>query len=93
MKARLSDRERGLAIVVTLLMLALLAVAAIGVLSVSSTHRRSTSAYADSVRTRQLGDFAVNLAVSQIRQGASQEEKDGTPKPWTSQPGAPRRAG
>ncbi|NCF94282.1 MAG: Verru_Chthon cassette protein A [Verrucomicrobiaceae bacterium] len=90
MKARLSDRERGLAIVVTLLMLALLAVAAIGVLSVSSTHRRSTSAYADSVRTRQLGDFAVNLAVSQIRQGASQEEKDGTPKPWTSQPGAIR---
>ena len=90
MKARLSDRERGLAIVVTLLMLALLAVAAIGLLSVSSTHRRSTSAYADSVRTRQFGDFAVNLAVSQIRRGASQEEKDGTLKPWTSQPGAIR---
>ena len=84
------DKEDGVAIVVTLLMLALVAVAMIGVLSISSTHWRSTTAYTDSIRTRQFGDMAVHLAVSQIRQGASQEEEDGRPKPWTSQPGAIR---
>ena len=90
MRASRNQRERGVAIVVSLFMLVLLAVLAVGLLSISSTNLRSTKSFTDSVRTRQIGDLAVQLAVSQIRQATSREHTDGTPKPWTSQPGAIR---
>lgn len=83
--------ERGVALIIVLLMLALLVMLAIAVFSVSDNNLRGARVYAGGVQSRQLSDTAVDLAISQIRQGTAQDPANEGTEVWTSQPGLIRK--
>jgi len=78
--------QRGSALIVIVLSIALLAVLVVGYLSSTRTAISTSSAYAARSAARQAADSAEALAISQIKAGTS----GGTTVAWASQPGAIR---
>jgi hypothetical protein len=81
-------QQRGVAILVVLAAVVLLAGVVAALLSTASNVRKMDRSLADVVETSILADTAVNLATGMLRAGTEEEFDDGTPVPWTSQPGA-----
>lgn len=83
-------RNRGLALVMIVALLALSTMLLVSLFSVTDSGFRTESALFEQFRARLLGENAVALAQAQLMNATSQQFADGTPKPWTSQPGAIR---
>ncbi|NCF92006.1 MAG: Verru_Chthon cassette protein A [Verrucomicrobiaceae bacterium] len=92
MKVSPFPRSSGVALVTVMALVAVMTMLVIAILSIASTERQSASAYAHSVRARQLSETAVNLVIDQIREGTRTDRKTGIfggaePAYWSSQPG------
>ena len=74
--------RRGIALVVTLLLLVLLSAFAVAFFTRMSVEQVSAASYADGVTTRQLADSAVGVVMSQIREATTVVNGG-----WASQPG------
>jgi len=74
--------RRGIALVITLLLLVLLSAFAVAFFTRMSVEQVSAASYSDGVTTRQLADSAVGLVQSQIREATT--VANGA---WASQPG------
>lgn len=83
------ESRSGVALVIILAFLVLIFAMAVAFLGSIVTERASSSSYATSTTTRQLGDMAVNLVQAQI-QHASTQSNGNTPMAWASQPGMAR---
>jgi uncharacterized protein (TIGR02600 family) len=79
--------RRGVALVIVLVMLVLMSGIVIGFLSMANTERASATSQAGGLAARQLGESAVNLVITQIRDATTAADTGGT---WASQPGAIR---
>ena len=77
-----STRQRGVALVMVLTIVVLVAVASVAFFAAISLERQSSAAYANSGEARLAADSAVNLVMGQIREATEQ-----TNSVWTSQPG------
>lgn len=88
----LSDarRHRGLALIIVLSMLALATIVILAFLSVAETENKATNIYSASQASRRFADTAVNLVISQLREGAAREVA-GVPVIHATQPGAIRK--
>lgn len=88
----LSDarRHRGLALIIVLSMLALATIVILAFLSVAETENKATNIYSASQASRRFADTAVNLVISQLREGAARETA-GVPIIHATQPGAIRK--
>lgn len=81
-------QRRGIALVITLLLLVLLSAFAVAFFTRMSVEQVSAASYADGVTTRQLAESAVGLVQSQIREATSVPNAA-----WGSQPGMIRTFG
>lgn len=80
--------QSGVALVLVLSVLVLVAALAVAFLTMVTTERKASASYADSGRTRLLSDATINLVIGQIRQATDTLNDDpGNPKTWASQPG------
>lgn len=86
----INGRRKGFALVAVLSMIALALVTVVALLSVASNGMKHAGIEASITRARLTADSAVAVAVGQLRAATTREFEDGTPKPWTSQPGAIR---
>ncbi|WP_050026664.1 Verru_Chthon cassette protein A [Verrucomicrobium sp. BvORR034] len=87
-------RNKGVALILVISVLALLTILSVALFSVSETERSSSAAQYDQEHGRELGDTAVNVAMGQIWQGTKRKTNSGsgpTAFLWASQPGAIRR--
>lgn len=82
--------RRGVALVVVLAVTLLTSLLVVSVLSMAVTEKRTGTSAAAGLEADALAQSAISLAVSQLRAGTSHVSADGTPLPWTSQPGALR---
>jgi hypothetical protein len=87
---RLKGTSRGFALIITLVMVGLCTTLIVAVHMVSTAEYKSGATELDRMRSRTLADSAVAMALSQLATGTTQTFSNGTPKPWTSQPGALR---
>jgi uncharacterized protein (TIGR02600 family) len=83
-------RNRGLALIIVLSMLALATIVILAFLSIADTEHKATVTYSSSQTSRRLADTAVNMVVAQIRAG-SQRENETEPVIHATQPGAVRK--
>ena len=88
----LSTSREGVALVIVLSILVLLAALTIGFMTSVTNERTATSVNSALISARQLNDTAINLVIEQIREATSCYAP-GTNKPdesatWSSQPGA-----
>lgn len=74
----------GVALVVTLSAVAMLALLVVAFLSLATRERRANSAFAEVTETRVLTDLPLNLVIAQVRQAT---ETTGGTRTWASQPG------
>ncbi len=81
-------QRRGIALVITLLLLVLLSAFAVAFFTRMSVEQVSAASYADGVTTRQLAESAVGLVESQIREATTIPNAA-----WASQPGMIRTYG
>ena len=79
-------RNRAIAIISTLGVLALVTVLLLGLLSSSSTELTSSNHYADNLEAKALSETATNMVIAQIRSATGRIDEA-----WASQPGAIRR--
>lgn len=77
------SRKSGVALVIVLSMLVLIAALIVGFFTTVTTDLSVTQSYANAADTRQLSESAVNLVMAQISQGA----RSSATAAWTSQPG------
>ncbi len=77
--------------VVVVLMLALMVTLLLAMFSVSDSELRGARSYASGQQAKQLADTAVNLAISQLRQGTTPEAGTEGTEIWSSQPGLIRK--
>src|SRR6478735_12451319 len=83
-------KNSGVALIMVITSLAMIALLVVAFLSMASTERRASNAYADGVTVRTLADSATNVVIGQIREAT---ERLGSAKTWASQPGAIRTYG
>ena len=83
-------RKRGTVLVLVLGVTLLMTVFVVSLLSFGLTERKAAADQAAGVESERLVDTAMALAISQLRDGTTRVASDGTPLPWTSQPGALR---
>ena len=83
--------QDGIALLIVLAMIVLVAALSLAILLVSRSELRSSRKYADGLSARQLSETGVNLALSQIQLGTGQDETLPGRETWASQPGAIRR--
>lgn len=83
-------RDKGIALIVVLFLVAMLGLLVIAILTISTNELESARKYADGIEVRQLNETAVSLAVSQIRLGTGQFDSVSGREVWASQPGAVR---
>lgn len=82
------ESRHGVALVMVLMVLVLITVMVVGFLSLATTERQASAAYAEGSRVRMLSDTAVNLVIGQIRQATETLNDDpNQPQAWVSQPG------
>ncbi|MBB5031401.1 Verru_Chthon cassette protein A [Prosthecobacter vanneervenii] len=86
-----SKSRQGMALVVVVLMLALMLTFMVAVFSVSDAELKGASRYASGQQARQLGDLAVDVAISQLRKGTTPATGTQGREVWTSQPGMIRQ--
>lgn len=89
-KTQAPARKRGAALVLVLGTTLLMTLLVVSVLSLGLTEKRSVISHAAGLESGRLVDTALALALSQLRDGTTRVAADGTPLPWTSQPGALR---
>lgn len=82
--------RRGLALVVTVSMLAMMLILVVALMNTTGDHYKESSVIANGHQARLTGQTAVGVALSQLRNATSQTFSNGRPKPWTSQPGGIR---
>lgn len=85
--------QKGVALVIVVTLLALMVGLVLAVFSVSDNELRSARSFASQVQAKQLGEVAVNLAISQIRNGSTPDLNSEGTEIWTSQPGLIRKYG
>lgn len=66
-------RNRGLALIIVLSMLALSTIVMLAFLTVAETEFKSTTSYSNTQSARRLADTALNLVIGQIRAGTDQD--------------------
>ena len=84
-------RRRGIALVVTVSVLALATILLLAMFSVTESEFKSTQSYAAGQSARNLGDSAVNIVISQIQAGSRQAAGTSGREFHATQPGAVRR--
>lgn len=84
-------RQRGLALITVLSVMALMTLLIVAMLSISSTELKSAQTQFDGSRARQLSEVAVNLSIAQLRKATSQNSNNNGWETWASQPGLVRR--
>lgn len=84
-------RQRGLALIIVLSMLALSTIVMLAFLTVAETEHRSTVSYSSSQSARRLADVALNLVIGQIRAGSDQDRNVPGREIHATQPGAVRK--
>lgn len=82
--------QRGVALVTTLAVTMLMTVLILSFFVMARTEYRSAKNFEGMIEADALSQTAISLAISQLRAGMTQLAEDGTPLPWTSQPGALR---
>ncbi len=83
-------RKHGMALIIVISTLALVTMLMLASFSLTDTDFRTETIVYEQSRALLLADDAVALAQSSLISATSQQFEDGTPKPWTSQPGAIR---
>ncbi len=78
------SKSDGIALIITLAMLVLISAVVVGMLSLATSERKASSAYAQGVETRSLAESAAEMAIGQIRAATSNLHNN---KTWASQPG------
>ncbi|HYF34766.1 MAG TPA: Verru_Chthon cassette protein A [Prosthecobacter sp.] len=101
LKQFLSDarRNKGLALIIVLSMLALATIVILAFLSVADTEYKATVTFSSSQSARRHADTAVNIVISQIRSGSAREPEPApgavqypaTPVIHATQPGGVRK--
>ncbi|MDB6138456.1 MAG: Verru Chthon cassette protein [Verrucomicrobiaceae bacterium] len=87
---RKAPRPRGFALVSVLGLTVLLTLIVVGLLATSGQQFKTENSALEFSRARWTGQNAVSIALGQLVSATSQQFPDGTPKPWTSQPGGIR---
>ena len=85
-RTRLDSRKRGIALVIVLSFIALIASLVIAYFSSASAELSNSKAFAVSTDTKMLADTVVDIVSAQIREATAPLPK-GAPLSWTSQPG------
>ena len=83
-------RQRGFALVLVLAMVALMTLLLVAMLSTTRLSSKESNLAGERQRAEGIAQNAVHLALAQLRDATSREFPDGSPMPWTSQPGAIR---
>jgi hypothetical protein len=83
-------RRRGIALVVVTMMIALMLVLLLALLSAGTTENRMAHTESAALNAQFTTESAIAVALGQLGAATREEFDDGTPKPWTSQPGAIR---
>jgi len=89
-KAKLPRRQGAFALVLVLAMVAMMTMLVVALMTLSQGQTRESAVEAARMRSEFLAQTAVNVALAQMRDATSQVFTDGTPMPWTSQPGGIR---
>lgn len=84
------NRKRGVALVLVVGLLALMTMLMLATVTVTDSDFKTEASSFEQGRVRLLADSAVAIAQAKMVEATSQQFLDGTPKPWTSQPGAIR---
>lgn len=84
-------RQRGLALIIVLSMLALATIVILAFLSVADTEYKATNTYSASQAARRHADSALNIVISQIRAGSEQDGAIAGREFHATQPGAVRK--
>ena len=84
-------RNRGLALIIVLSMLALSTIVMLAFLTVAETEFKSTTSYSNTQSARRLADTALNLVIGQIRAGTDQDLAVPGTEFHATQPGAVRK--
>ncbi len=90
LKASLQRRNRGFALVLVMAMVALMTLFVVAMLTTTRHGQRESNIESERLRAEGVAQNAVHVALAQLRDATSREFADGTPMPWTSQPGAIR---
>lgn len=85
-----SRRRRAFALVLVISMIAMMTMLVVAMLTLSRNGLREATLEEGKVRAELTAQSAVNVALAQLREATSRSFPDGTPMPWTSQPGAIR---
>ncbi|MDB6118529.1 MAG: Verru Chthon cassette protein [Verrucomicrobiaceae bacterium] len=83
-------KRRGFAIVSVLALTILATVIVMAMLSLATVSVKTEDSALEMARARWTGNTAVSIALGQLIGATKEQFADGTPKPWTSQPGAIR---
>jgi hypothetical protein len=83
-------RRRGIALVVLTAMIALMLALLLALLSMGTTESQMAKTEAAALHAQLTAESAIAVALGQLGAGTGEVFDDGTPKPWTSQPGAIR---
>lgn len=86
-------RQRGIALVTVVSIVALMTVLLLAIFSLSRTELKSARQQARGEQAQQLAEVAVNLVISQLRKATTQVPGVEGRETWTSQPGLARRHG
>jgi hypothetical protein len=82
--------RRGAALITVLAVTLLMAVLVLSLISMGLAEKRGAASSVAGLDADALAQSVITLVVSQLREGTRQVAVNGTPLPWTSQPGALR---
>ncbi len=82
--------QGGFALIIVISFLALMLILTVGLLSSTSDGKKMSHGVHEEARARWTAQSSVNLALAQLQAATTDTFDDGSPKPWTSQPGAIR---
>lgn len=87
---RPGSQEKGVALITVLAIVLLMTVLVTSFFTMSRNELTTAIKDSENLKARSLADAAVNMAISQIREGTTQVNTDGGFLAWSSQPGAIR---
>lgn len=85
--------QRGIAIILVVLMLGMMTLLVVALFTVSDAELKGAKHLSNHQEARQLADTAVNVVISQLRQGSTQDKSSSSHQVWTTQPGMIRKYG
>lgn len=83
-------RSRGSALILVVSFFGLMLVLVLGFLSTATDEKKASGAIHEEARARWAAQNGLSLVLAQLQTATTESFGDGTPKPWTSQPGAIR---